>query len=82
VEVLLQDLVAEGVRTLFLICGPCLLAVALAGLLSGILQTVTAIHESALSYVFKLVALLGLVGIFFIPMRDGLVALFVRALKG
>lgn len=81
-EALLQDGVAEGMRTLFLICGPCLLAVALAGILSGVLQTVTAIHESAISYVFKLAALLGLVAMFFIPMRDGLLALFERALKG
>jgi flagellar biosynthesis protein FliQ len=82
VEALLQDVVAEGLRTLFLICGPCLVAVALAGILSGVLQTVTAIHESAISYVLKLAALVGLTGMFFIPMRDGLLALFVRALKG
>lgn len=81
-EPLLQDVIAESIRALFLICGPCLLAVSLVGILAGALQTVTGIHEAVISYILKLMALCGLLFMFFVPMRDGLVALFVRAFKG
>lgn len=79
---LLQDILSEGMKALFLICLPCAGALAVVGLLTGILQTATSIHEQALSYTLKLVALFGMAALFFIPMRETLVNLCLHAFKG
>lgn len=78
----LQDVLSEGLKTLFLVCLPCAGCVAVVGILSSIFQTATSIHEQALSYALKLVGLIGLAALFLTPMRESLVNLCVHALKG
>ena len=78
----LQDVCAEAMRALFVVSLPCVLCLALTGLLSGIFQTATSIHEQAISYTLKIFALFALATIFFVPGREALVDLFMHAFRG
>ena len=79
---LLQDLISEAVRTVFIVCVPCIAAVAGLGLLGSIFQTATSIHEQAFSYAIKLVAFFAVTSLFIGRMREALVALCTHALQG
>lgn len=50
------DLTREAIRLCLLLGGPLLAAALVAGLLSGMLQTATQVHEHTLSFVPKLAA--------------------------
>ena len=81
-EILLQEICIEAMRVLFLLSAPCIAVAAIVGLLSGALQTVTSIHEIALSYALKLLALIALASLCFVPMRESLTELLIHCLKG
>lgn len=78
----LQDVCAEALRVLFMIGIPCTACLAVTGLLAGVFQTATSIHEQAVSYALKLLALFGLASIFFASAREALVDLCTHALRG
>lgn len=50
------DLISQAIRTLFLAALPLTIIALVVGILVGALQSVSAIHDTALSYGLKLVA--------------------------
>lgn len=57
-EELLMSLASEAVKTIIYIAGPLLLAAMAVGILVSILQAVTQINESTLTFIPKMVAVL------------------------
>ncbi len=57
-EELLMSLASEAVKTIIYIAGPLLLAAMVVGILVSILQAVTQINESTLTFIPKMVAVL------------------------
>ncbi|MCB0318040.1 MAG: flagellar biosynthetic protein FliQ [Bdellovibrionales bacterium] len=51
-----QEILFQGIRTLFIVTLPILLVTSLAGLLASVFQTSTALHEPIISYVLKLLS--------------------------
>jgi flagellar biosynthesis protein FliQ len=82
IEGMIQEIFSEAFRVLFLSCVPFIIGIAGVGLLSAVLQTATAIHEGAISYALKILALFGIFTILVVPMREAIVALFTHAIKG
>jgi len=60
------DLILQAIKVLFLTCLPILAVLSVAGILSSILQVVTGIHDPALSYAVRVLALIALL-YFLIP---------------
>ena len=50
-----DSILIEGMRTAFLLIGPLVLAVALAGIITAVLQGVTLIHDPASAYAIRLI---------------------------
>ena len=73
--------IAEGLRTLFLIALPISLGVGIAGTLVGTLQSATTIQDHSLSYVVRLIALVGLLYIFGPMAVEALASLMELALQ-
>ncbi len=57
-EELLMSLASEAVKTIIYIAGPLLVAAMVVGILVSILQAVTQINESTLTFIPKMVAVL------------------------
>lgn len=62
-----DEVLSEGIRTLFILGVPVVLVVSLAGTLSSVIQTVTSIQDPSISYAVRLIALVSLI-YFFAPM--------------
>ena len=62
-ETFVIDLAREALRTALVLSAPALLTGAVVGLLVGLLQAVTQVHDATLSFVPKLVAILAVVGL-------------------
>jgi flagellar biosynthetic protein FliQ len=57
-EEVLISLASEGVKTIIYVAGPLLIAAMVVGILVSILQAVTQINESTLTFIPKMVAVL------------------------
>jgi type III secretory pathway component EscS len=81
-EGLVQDVIADGMRVLFLVAAPLTALVALAALLVSVLQTTMALRDSVVPYVVRLSVCVAAAVFGAASARDTLVALFSRALGG
>ena len=75
------DLVYAALRTLFLSALPVVVAVSLAGTLAAALQSATAIHDPALGYAARLLALLVVLYLVLPSSIDALVSLAQLAFR-
>lgn len=51
----IDNILIEGIRTAFLLIGPLVLAVALAGIITAVLQGMTLVHDPASAYAVRLI---------------------------
>lgn len=79
-DTLQYDLMLEALRTVFLICLPIVLGVALTGLLASALQSVTGTADPASLYALRLIVLVLIVYLLFSTMSDSIINLARMAL--
>ncbi len=58
------DMVRQALLTSLLLCAPVLIAGAVTGLLTGLLQTITQVHDQTLSFVPKMAVVLIVLALF------------------
>jgi len=77
----MHDLVILSLRVLFMAILPLLGAVALAGMVAGAVQSATAIHDPAISYAARLVAVVVVIYLLFPAFSQALISLTETAFR-